>query len=122
MQRTFSQKIASCVNSELAKAKHAKSVGDARLEFTHLERAHVLGQESTYWHVKVHFMMLAWALRNTSMREIIGQVVRIIGAIVVTPLGLVPIGNTGGSDISPFKKMPIDPKLELLIKKAKSGS
>jgi len=122
MPRRFSQKLASCVKSELAKAKQARSVRDARLEFSHLERAHVLGQESTYWHVKVHFMMLAWGLRNISMREIIGQIIRIVGAVVVTPLGVVPLGNTGGSNVSPFKKMPIDPNLESIINESKSGS
>mgnify|MGYP006193548805 FL=1 len=121
MQRTFTQKIASYVNTELIKAKHANSLGDFQLEFAHLERAHVLGQESTFWHVKVHLLMLAWALRNTSASEITGQIVRILGALAVTPLGLVPLGNTGGANVSPFEKMAIDPELSALIKKAKSG-
>ncbi|HSX91142.1 MAG TPA: DUF3703 domain-containing protein [Pseudomonas sp.] len=86
MQRTFTQKIASHVNAELAKSKHANSLGDSQLEFAYLERAHVLGQESTFWHVKVHILMLTWALRNISAREFIGQIVRILGALVVTPL------------------------------------
>jgi hypothetical protein len=121
MQRTFTQKIASHVNAELVKAKHANSAGDPQLEFAYLERAHVLGQESTFWHVKVHLLMLAWALRNISARELIGQIVRTLGALIVTPLGFVPLGNTGGSNVSPFEKMAIDPELAALIKKAKTG-
>lgn len=121
MQRSFTQKIASYVNTELAKSKHAKSIGDSQLEFAYLERAHVLGQESTFWHVKVHILMLTWALRNISAREFIGQIVRILGALVVTPLGVVPLGNTGGANVSPFEKMEIDPELAALIKKAKTG-
>lgn len=121
MRRTFTQKIASHVNAELIKAKHANSIGDFQLEFARLERAHVLGQESTFWHVKVHLLMLAWALRNSSAREVTGQIVRILGALVATPLGLVPLGNTGGANVSPFKKMAIDPELAALIKKAKTG-
>jgi hypothetical protein len=81
----------------------------------------VLGQESTFWHVKVHLLMLAWALRNISARELIGQIVRTLGALIVTPLGFVPLGNTGGSNVSPFEKKAIDPELAALIKKAKTG-
>lgn len=121
MQRRFTQEIASYVNAELTKSKHANSIGDHPLEFAHLERAHVLGQESTFLHVKVHFLMLAWALRNSSAREVIGQIIRILGALAVTPLGLVPRGNTGGANVSPFKKMAIDPELAELINKAKTG-
>lgn len=47
MQQTFTKRVAAYVEFELENA------------FTHLERAHVLGQESTYWHVKVHVLMLA---------------------------------------------------------------
>ncbi|MCR3762492.1 DUF3703 domain-containing protein [Pseudomonas aeruginosa] len=122
MRQYFSQKIASCIKYKIARAKNARAVGDYQLEFIHLERAHVLGQESTFWHVKVHFLMLIWAFRNNSIREFFGQIIRILGAAVVTSLGLVPLGNTGGSNVSPFKNMPIDTELDSLIKKAKSGS
>lgn len=116
MKRGFTQKIAPYIEVELASAKRAKSAGDAQQEFSYLERAHVIGQESTYWHVKVHVLMLMWAIRNRSVQEMFGQV-----AATKTALGLVPSGNTGGADVSPFKKMPIDPELAALIQKAKSG-
>lgn len=120
MQRTFTRRIASSVKSELANAKRAKSAGEPQQEFTHLERAHVLGQESTYWHVKVHVLMLVWATRNGSAREALGQIFRIIGATTKTAFGLVPQGNTGGANVSPFKKMPVSPELAALIQRAKS--
>lgn len=121
MKRGFTQKIAPYIEVELASAKRAKSAGDAQQEFAYLERAHVIGQESTYWHVKVHVLMLMWAIRNRSIQEAFGQVFRIVGAATKTAFGLVPSGNTGGADVSPFKKMPIDPELAALIQKAKSG-
>ena len=80
----------------------------------------MLGQESTYWHVKVHVLMMVWAVRNGSARETLGQLFRIIGAATKTCFGLVPQGNTGGANVSPFKKMPISPELTALIQKAKS--
>lgn len=121
MRRGFSQQIASHVEIELANAERANSAGDAQQEFAYLERAHVIGQESTYWHVKVHILMLLWAARNRSVQEAFGQVFRIVGAATKTAFGLVPPGNTGGANVSPFKKMPIAPDLAALIQKAKSG-
>ncbi|WP_417536932.1 DUF3703 domain-containing protein [Methylophaga sp.] len=121
MQRSFSQQIAPYVEVELANAKRANSAGDTQQEFAYLERAHVIGQESTYWHVKVHILMLVWAAQNRSVREAFGQFFRIVGAATKTAFGLVPPGNTGGANVSPFKKMPIAPDLAALIQKAKSG-
>lgn len=121
MKSNFSRMIAPHVEVELDSARQARSSGDPSREFTHLERAHVLGQEATYWHVKVHVLMLAWAIRNHSIREVLGQVFRIVGAATKTAIGLVPQGNTGGANVSPFRKMPIAPELANLIRKAKSG-
>jgi hypothetical protein len=121
MERNFSLRVAPYVKEELANSTKARFAGDIRQEFIHLERAHVIGQESTYWHVKVHVLMLVWAIRNHSAREAFGQIVRIIGAATKTVLGLVPQGNTGGTNVSPFRKMPIAPELAALIQKAKSG-
>lgn len=59
--------------------------------------------------------MLVWGFTQRDAREIFGQLLRIIGAATKTAFGLVPTGNTGGSDISPFKPLPIpgDLKREL---------
>ena len=121
MQSTFTVRVAPYVEAELADAKRARSAGNPQQEFTHLERAHVPGQESTYWHVKVHVLILVWATRNVSVGEALGQVFRIVGAATKTAIGWVPQGNTGGSNVSPFKKMPIAPELAALIQKANSG-
>jgi len=64
------------------------------LDFQHLENAHVLGQKSTYWHVKVHWLMLLLAVRNLETKEIFGQIFRMVGAATKTAIGLVPAGNT----------------------------
>lgn len=117
----FSARVAPHVDSELECAEQARSAGDAHMEFLHLERAHVIGQESTYWHVKILVLMLLSAVRNHSGREVLGQLLRIAGAATKTAFGLVPQGNTGGANVSPFKKMPIAPDLAAVIDKAKSG-
>lgn len=121
MKSSFSRMIAPYVEAELEYARQARVLGESGREFAHLERAHVLGQESTYWHVKVHVLMLVWAIRNHSIGEMLGQIFRIVGAATKTAIGFVPQGNTGGANVSPFKKMPIAPELADLIRLAKSG-
>lgn len=119
MLSKFSKNVAPFVTAEIDMALKARRSGDAVLEFTHLENAHVIGQESTYWHVRVHFLMLQWAVRNLRVGEFLGQVVRILGAATKTVFGLVPQGNTGGANVSPFKIMPIKPEHSEIINRAK---
>ena len=121
MKNKFSENIAPFVKTELEHAVHARLIGKPEIEFQHLENAHVLGQESTYWHVKVHCLMLLWALRNLKTKEILGQLFRIVGAATKTVFGLVPAGNTGGVNVSPFKRMAIKPELKAIIDNAKSA-
>lgn len=118
----FSNNIAPYINKELLKAAQAQSAGDYHLAFAHLENAHVLGQESTYWHVKVHYLMLRWAIRQNHIGELIGQVLRLIAAALLTAINGVPSGNTGGSNVSPIKVMPIKAELAAIIAKAKQVS
>ncbi|WP_200821293.1 DUF3703 domain-containing protein [Oceanicoccus sp. KOV_DT_Chl] len=116
----FSKSIAPFVAMEITAAKNYRNRGDFAVEFSHLENAHVLGQESTYHHVKVHCLMLLWGLRQRRVGEIVGQLIRILGAATKTAIGFVPTGNTGGSNISPFKSIPIKPELSAIISRAKA--
>ena len=117
----FTKNITPFVELELTLASEAKAEGSVNVEFTHLENAHVLGQESTYWHVRVHVLMLFWAFRISRLKEFLGQLFRIIGAATKTVFGLVPQGNTGGANVSPFKVMAIHPEHQKIINEAKSG-
>lgn len=117
---TFSRNIRPHVSQELTAATVATSQGDAARAFAHLERAHVLGQAATVEHVRVHVQMFWWGLRQGSRRECVGQVLRIVGAATKTAFGLVPHGNTGGANVSPFKRMPIAPDLAACIQAAKA--
>ena len=119
MKSKFTKNIANSVLSEIAMAKHMETLGNYSESFQHLENAHVLGQESTWWHVKVHCLMFSWAARQGDVRECLGQIFRIIGAASKTAIGLVPTGNTGGANVSPFKKLPIKPEHQAAIFKAK---
>lgn len=117
---SFDNRIRSCVGAELAAARAAERAGDYPASFRRLERAHVLGQGSTLHHVRVHVLMLIWGVRCQDLREVMGQVVRVIGAATVTWAGLVPHGNTGGSNVSAFKPMAIADDLAGLVAAARS--
>ena len=117
----FSKNISSFVIAEIAAASRSRKMGNIQIEFRHLENAHVLGQESTYWHVVVHIKMLRWSLRNRKIKELFGQLFRVIGAATKTAAGLVPRGNTGGTNVSPFKVMPIGDEHQLIICNAKKA-
>lgn len=117
---TFGRRIGPAVTAELQAAAVEEQAGRVGNSFRHLERAHVLGQASTVQHVRVHLQMLLWAVRHRVPREAAGQVLRIVGAATKTALGLVPTGNTGGSNISPFKPLPIAVDLQKVLDAART--
>ena len=63
--------------------------------------------------------MLIWGVKQKDFREVVGQILRIIGALLLTSIRGVPEGNTGGSNVSPINSMPVDPKFAAIIKNAK---
>ncbi len=117
----FARNIRPHVGAELLAAADVEAKGHADTAFAHLERAHVLGQASTVEHVRVHWRMFLWGVRQRNSGECFGQLLRIGGAAAKTAIGLVPEGNTGGSNVSPFKRMPVPPELEARIQRARGS-
>ncbi|MBK9154825.1 MAG: DUF3703 domain-containing protein [Chloracidobacterium sp.] len=107
------------IESEIAFAAELSKAGDNTAAFHHLERAHVLGQASTYFHTRVHWLMLKHGIRIGDRREIAGQLLRIAGAATKTPLGVYPLGNTGGANVSPIKPMPVADDLAEMLREAR---
>lgn len=118
----FAEYIRPYVRIEFAAAADCAERKDFAASFRHLERAHVLGQRSTYFHVLAHWRMLLWAVQRRDAREAAGQILRIIGAATVTAAGLVPTGNTGGANVSPLRPMPIAEDLAALLADAPKNS
>ena len=71
------------IEDEIRLAAAAERNGELGLAFSHLERAHVLGQSNTGSHTRVHWLMFRLALKMRSPREIWGQFVRIVGAATI---------------------------------------
>ena len=117
----FGRRIRPYGASEILAAREAESRGQPDVAFSHLERAHVLGQASTVEHVRAHWHMLLWSIRQRNVRECLGQLLRIVGAAMSTAAGLVPQGNTGGTNVNPFKSMPLPPELASRIKEVRTS-
>lgn len=115
----MSAQIVKYIDTEVGKAEKLVAENDLEAAFHHLERAHVLGQAITYEHTCVHFLMLKSGWRRKDWREIFGQIFRIVGASTKTPFGIYQTGNTGGANVSPFRKMPISQDLEAIIRQTK---
>ena len=98
--------------TEAARHYHNQELNQA---FKHLEVAHVLGQRYVISHTVSHWWMLKIGLRRRSVPEVAGQAVRIVLGILGSAVGMVPTGNTGGTNISMFKKLPIAPDLHKLV-------
>lgn len=99
----------------MAEAGRHRAMGDAKSAFAALERAHVLGQLDFVPHLRVHWRMLGVGWSAGDWREVTGQVMRIALVPIGHLVGRLPVGNTGGANVSAFKPMPISPELERLI-------
>jgi hypothetical protein len=114
-------KLKAAFESEMASAVQFIRAGCMEQAMQHLERAHVLGQYHILPHVRSHWHMLRIALRCHTFGEGLGQVLRIILGALGSTGRIIPVGNTGGSNISMFARIPIDPKLAELIKQDRAG-
>lgn len=100
---------------EIGVGRELIAAGDLDRAFRHLERAHIIGQAFVYAHAKTHWLMLTLEIRRRRFSAAFGQAIRIVLGIIGSAVGLVPVGNTGGTDISMFKRLPIAPDLQKII-------
>jgi hypothetical protein len=116
--KAFTNRIKKYVDAEVEQASTFLKANNLASAFHHLERAHVLGQAVTIEHTRVHWLMLKIGWKRKYIREVLGQLFRIIGASTKTPFGIYPTGNTGSANVSPFKPMPIPNDLQKIISQA----
>ncbi len=81
-----------------------------------LEEAHILGQRYVIPHTICHLYMLKIGILNKDFKEVVGQLFRIPTGFIGSLVGILPIGNTGGSNVSPFKGMDIPEKLKRIMR------
>lgn len=82
-----------------------------QIAFYHFENAHIIGQQHVFRHTLSHYWMLIYGFKTNNFKEVIGQTFRIVASLLLT-LFWVPRGNTGGSNISPTRPIPIRKELK----------
>lgn len=97
---------------ELEHGQELYVLADYDKAFAHFERAHILGQYYVIPHTQAHWWMLKIGFKRKDLKEIVGQLVRIPGGIIGSMIGVLPTGNTGGANISAFRKQPIPDDLK----------
>lgn len=103
------------LESEFASARSHMAAGEFDAAMARLERAHVIGQQQVLPHVLSHWLMLKTELRRGRIVAAFGQLLRIVLGAAGSAVGVFPAGNTGGSDVSMFKRMPISAELQAAI-------
>ena len=98
----------------MAAARQAYRQRHWQRAFALLERAHVLGQTRMMPHVQSHWWMLTVGWQRRDAREVRGQLLRLPAAVLLSRLW-VPLGNTGGANVSPVQPMPVAEDLRELM-------
>jgi hypothetical protein len=112
--QTRSTDVDEAYEREVERADQALQQRDFETAFRHLERAHVLAQRMTGRHTFIHWRMLIAGLRRGDLREVVGQLPRIVASILFSCLW-VPRGNSGRARVSALKPMPVPADLRHLV-------
>lgn len=92
---------------EMRLFKDSYSIRQWDVAVYHLERAHIVAQRYLWAHMVTHIWMTRVAIHRQDLREFAGQLTRMMAVLPAHLLGWVPVGNTGGANVSPIKPMPI---------------
>jgi hypothetical protein len=108
-------KLKQAFEAEMAAAARLYENGLLDQAFKHLEVAHVLGQSYVVPHVRSHWLMLKIGIRQRSATAVFGQAVRIFLGALGSAVDVIPTGNTGGTNISMFKRLPIESSIAKIL-------
>ncbi|MES2812581.1 MAG: DUF3703 domain-containing protein [Bacteroidota bacterium] len=103
---------------ELIRYESHLNNGELNNAWSHLERAHIIGQRYPGTHCNVHWKMFLFGIKIKNTREIIGQIPRLFFGGIKSFVGTVPLGNPGGANVSALKAYPIEKDIEEIFKKS----
>ncbi len=83
----------------------------------HLERSHIIGQSYPIEHSYTHWLMLKFGFRQRNTKEVLGQVLRLLVGGWKSFIDHVQLGNTGGSNVPPLKKMVLPTDIANVLSK-----
>jgi Protein of unknown function (DUF3703) len=100
------------IAEEMIAFRAARASNDGAAAWQALEHAHIISQPFLGPHLASHWEMLGFALAEREAKEAVGQLIRLLLAPLGALTGKIPIGNTGRSNVSAFRPMPITPDLK----------
>ena len=103
--------------AELKSYRYSLKHKDFNKAWYHLERSHIIGQLYPIEHTYSHLLMLRFGLMQKNTKEVFGQIIRLLVGGWKSFINHVPLGNTGGADIPPLMRMPIDDDIQKLFDK-----
>ena len=122
MAESAPDSVADLPAREYRAAQKAVEADQIDLAWHHLERAHILAQTRLWAHCLSHWKMLSLAVGQRDLREVAGQVFRLILAPIGNVTGRLPLGNTGRANVSAFAEIPYpDDLAEALVHSDKTG-
>lgn len=116
--KRMSKDIKEIVAGNLAVAKEARLRTDWIKCWQLLEDAHVLSQPWVWPHARVHGSMLVTGWKARDVREVRGQILRLLAGGPASAVGRYPVGNTGRARVSAIQPMPMRPDLAAILKQA----
>lgn len=105
---------------EITQAQQARRQQHWAQAWSHLERAHILGQQQFILHMQSHWLMLKLAAEQSNWTEIRGQVLRLLLTPVGHLTGRLPIGNPGSSRYPVLQPLPVPEDLQPLLSDTKN--
>ena len=81
-----------------------------------LERMHIIGQSYLKLHFYTHICMLRLAIKEIKIKEILGQLIRLLLLIPGHITGRLPEGNVGTTRVNAFITMHLPEELMFLYK------
>lgn len=108
------------IYSLLEESQLLASANDFPHAWKTLEDAHIISQPYAALHTLVHWRMLALSWKTNDLTELWGQLMRLVVAAPGSLFRKYPVGNTGRSDVSMFKPMPIPERLQKILSENKN--
>lgn len=114
----MTEEVRERIATNLTEARAARQQGDWDHCWHLLEDAHVLSQPWARPHVRVHWAMLVAGWQAGDIREVSGQVLRLVVGGPASAAGRYPAGNTGRARVPATQSLPIRPDLAEILERS----
>lgn len=112
---TIPKKLLPYFEKEMEVANCEFQKGNYQNSWYHLERAHIIGQKYPWQHSYAHYKMLVFGIKIKNVKEIIGQIPRLLVGSIKSFVNIIPVGNTGGANVPPLRPMEIPEDIQKMF-------